>query len=79
MYDQDRSTPTVFVSSTNIDLEAYRKEAAMAAHAAGIHADLQENWTAEDHPPLKVCLEQVRKADALVVIVAHRYGWVPED
>ena len=77
--DKDVPTSTVFVSSTNIDLEDFRKEAAMAAHAAGIVADLQENWTAEDHPPLDACLERVRKADVLVVILAHRYGWVPED
>ncbi len=51
----------------------------MAAHAAACRADLQENWTAEDHPPLDACLERVRKADLLVVIVAHRFGWVPED
>jgi formylglycine-generating enzyme required for sulfatase activity len=51
----------------------------MAAHAAEFNADLQENWTAEDHPPLDACLERVRKADVLAVIVAHRYGWVPED
>lgn len=73
------NTPTVFISSTNIDQEAYRKKAALAAHAAGVLADLQENWTAEDHPPLDACLQRVRKADALVVIVAHRYDWVPED
>ena len=79
MNDKDRKTPTVFISSTNIDLEAYRQEAAMAAHAAGILAELQENWTAKDHPPLDACLERVRKSDALVVIVAHRYGWVPAD
>ena len=79
MSDKERTAPTVFISSTNIDLETHRKEAAMAAHAAGIHADMQENWTAEDHPPLDSCLERVRKADALAVIIAHRYGWVPED
>ena len=47
----------VFISSTNLDLEDYRRAAAMAAHAAKFHADLQENWTAEDHPPLDACLE----------------------
>ncbi len=71
--------PRVFISSTNRDLKDYRMEAGMAAHAAKFNADLQENWTAEDHPPLTVCLERVRNANVLVVIVAHRYGWVPED
>jgi hypothetical protein len=36
MTDKDRSATTVFVSSTNIDLAAYREQAAMAAHAAGL-------------------------------------------
>jgi len=79
MRDKNGNAPTVFISSTNRDLEEFRQEAAMAAHAAGILADLQENWTAEDHPPLDACLQRVRSADAMVVIVAHRYGWVPED
>ena len=65
MSDKDGHTPKVFISSTNIDLEAYRKEAVMAANAAGCLTDLQENWTAEDHLPLDACLERVRKADAL--------------
>ncbi|EGV28619.1 Sulphatase-modifying factor protein [Thiorhodococcus drewsii AZ1] len=51
----------------------------MAAHGAKVLADMQENWTAEDHPPLDACLEHVRRADVLVVILAHRFGWVPED
>ena len=28
-------------------------------------------------PPLEVCERQIRESDALVVLVAHRYGWVP--
>jgi len=71
--------PRVFISSTNRDLADYRLAAGMAAHAAELTADLQENWTAEDHPPLESCLERVRQTDVLVVILAHRYGWVPED
>jgi len=70
---------TVFISSTILDLEEYRQAVVMAANAADLGADLQENWTAEDHPPLDACLERVREAQVLVVIVAYRYGWVPED
>jgi predicted NAD/FAD-dependent oxidoreductase len=70
---------SVFISSTNLDLEDYRLAALRAANVAELHAEMQEDWTAEDHPPLDACLERVRKADALVVILAHRYGWVPED
>ncbi|WP_295444686.1 DUF4062 domain-containing protein [uncultured Thiodictyon sp.] len=42
-------------------------------------ADLQENWTAADQLPLAACLERVRAADVLVVILAHRYGGVLVD
>jgi hypothetical protein len=75
----DGKVATVFVSSTNLDLDADRKEAVLAANAAGCLTDIQENWTAEDHPPLDKCLERVDQADVLVVILAHRYGWIPED
>ena len=29
-------------------------------------------------PPLEECLERVSQCDLLLVLVAHRYGWVPE-
>ena len=29
-------------------------------------------------PSLPACLEKVAEAEVVVVIVAHRYGWVPE-
>ena len=71
--------PTVFISSTNGDLADCRRAALEAANTAGFHADWQEDWTAEDCPPLDACLDRVRKADVLVVIVAHRYGSAPAD
>jgi hypothetical protein len=30
-------------------------------------------------PPLPACLDKVSEADVVVVIVAHRYGWIPSD
>jgi hypothetical protein len=68
----DGKALTVFASSTNLDLDAHRKEAVPAANVAGCLTDIQENWTAEDHPPLDACLQRVAEADVLVVIVAHR-------
>ena len=32
-----------------------------------------------DKPPLPACLAKVAETDVLVVLVAHRYGWVPPD
>ncbi|MEN8259435.1 MAG: DUF4062 domain-containing protein, partial [Pseudomonadota bacterium] len=41
---------------------------------------MQEYFAAAgDKPPLPKCLEKVAGAHVLVVIVAHRYGWVPSD
>lgn len=40
---------------------------------------MQEYFAASGGPPLRVCLDKVSPCDVLVVIVAHRYGWVPPD
>ncbi len=69
--------PTVFLSSTVEDLKPYREAANAAAQTAGFLAVAQEYWVARDNPPLKECMERVAEADVLVVIVAHRHGWVP--
>jgi hypothetical protein len=71
--------PVVFISSTAEDLGAYRKAADQGARIARCFPEVHELWVARDKPPLEECLARVRNADALVVIVAHRYGWVPEN
>src|SRR4051794_3132409 len=38
-----------------------------------------EEYVAEGMTPLKRCLDDVRRADAYVVIVGWRYGYVPVD
>ena len=70
----------IFISSTVEDLAAYR-EAAEKAIVAAEHAPLRnEYWAASSaNPPYAACMKKVEEADALVVIVAHRYGWVPTD
>ncbi|MCX5645979.1 MAG: SUMF1/EgtB/PvdO family nonheme iron enzyme [Phycisphaerae bacterium] len=72
--------PVVFISSTCEDLDKtrHRIEAKEAALGAGFFPEMQEYWAAKDNPPLKQCLEKVEKADVLVVIVAYRFGWVPD-
>jgi hypothetical protein len=72
--------PVVFISSTSEDLEDYRKQAASAARACGFSPKMMEYFPASGHrPSLQACLEMVGQAELLVVIVAHRYGWVPDD
>lgn len=71
--------PIVFISSTVEDLQPYRATARDAALRAGFYPLMQEYFVARDHPPLKECMERVAKADLVVAIVAHRYGWAPQD
>ncbi len=74
------NVPVVFISSTVEDLKAYRDAAGFEAERAGFRVLWQEYFVASgDKPPLEKCLDEVAKADVLVVIVAHRYGWVPPD
>jgi hypothetical protein len=71
--------PSSFISSTAEQLKAYRKAAEQGARTARCLPETFELWPARDNPPLKECLERVAAADALVVTVAHRFGWVPQD
>jgi hypothetical protein len=70
--------PTVFISSTIEDLKPYREAAAKAARRAGFLAVLSEDFPASQHRRVhELCRERVGKCEVLVVLVGHRYGWVP--
>lgn len=71
--------PRVFLSSSCEDLKAYRASAEAGAQSARFLTIQQEYFVARDSPPFAECMERVAQADVLVVIVAHRYGWVPPD
>jgi hypothetical protein len=71
--------PTVFISSTSEDLKPYRDAARDAAIGAGFLPKMMEYFAATGGPSLPECLRKVSEADVVVAIVAHRYGWVPED
>jgi len=68
--------PVVFISSTCEDLEKTRHRD--AALGASFYPEMKEYWEAKDNPPLKECLARVAETDVLVVIVAYRFGWVPD-
>src|ERR1035437_2349212 len=71
--------PVVFISSTSDDLKEYREQAAKAAAATGFSPRMMEYFPASGHAPsLPACLEKVAEAEVVVVLVAHRYGWVPD-
>ncbi len=72
--------PVVFISSTAKDLAQHREAAAQAARQAGFDCQMMEEFEAQSlKPPYAACMQKVRPCDVLIVLVAHRYGWVPED
>ena len=82
----DRGTdrkPIVFISSTVEDLELFREKARDAALTKGFDPRMMEYFVARSNKPLAECLSRVsgsaqeRGCDLLIVIAAHRLGWVP--
>jgi hypothetical protein len=67
----------VFLSSTSRDLEEHRKAVLGVLMRSENFPEAMEWFGALPGEPVEVCLEKVRRSDALVLIVAHRYGWVP--
>jgi len=74
-----KSTPVVFISSTSDDLKPYRAAARDAAISAGLLPKMMEYFPATGRPSLAECLRIVSEADVVAAVVAHRYGWVPDD
>jgi hypothetical protein len=76
----ESQTPVVFISSTVDDLIAYRAAARDAALRSAFQPAMKEYFIASgENQPLVKCLKEVSRADVLIVIVGHRYGWVPQD
>lgn len=69
---------TVYVSSTFVDLQAHRAVLKTELERAGFDVESMERYPAFDQRPLERCLEDARRCDAYVLILAHRYGFVPQ-
>ncbi len=67
----------LFRSSSSEDLKDYRDRVAEAIGRFEQRPVRMETFVAEPRWPLEACREKAAAADALVVCVAHRYGWVP--
>ncbi len=67
----------IFLSSTSEDLKDYRNRVAEAIERFEQQPVRMETFVAEPRGPLEACREKATESDALVVCVAHRYGWVP--
>lgn len=67
----------IFMSSTAIDLKEHRKAVSDAILRLEDQPVTMETFGALPNEPVEGCLNKVHKSDAVVVIVAHRYGWIP--
>jgi hypothetical protein len=74
-----KGQPTVYVSSTFIDLEGHRAALKTALEKARYEVDCMEKYTAFDQRPLLRCLADVAAADVYVLLIAHRYGYRPPE
>ncbi|MCD4685755.1 MAG: tetratricopeptide repeat protein, partial [Anaerolineae bacterium] len=69
----------VIISCTRKDLTPHIAEAKSAIEQCGMHALVQENMPAQPADAITVSLAMVDEAEVYLGIVAHRYGYVPDD
>ena len=67
----------IFLSSTSTDLEACRTKVREMIARMRQTTIRMETFGARPAKPLTTCRDEVKKCDALIVIVGHRYGWIP--
>lgn len=68
----------VMISSTSTDLLPERAAVKSAIEHLGMHAIAMEEFNATARNALQLCYAEVQKADILVGVYAHRYGFVPD-
>ena len=71
-------TLRIFISSTFTDLLDYRQAASEAIRGLDHQSDDMIDWSADDRNATNYSIDRVRQSDALILLVAHRYGEVPE-
>ena len=69
----------VYLSSTFEDLAEYRSAALVAVRRLNHIAVGMEDYVARPQPPLEKCLDDVSKSDLYVLLLAWRYGCIPEN
>lgn len=66
----------VFISSTFSDLEKYRQAAFEAIQSLGAHGDDMIQWSADERAGAQHSVDRVRQCDVVILLLAHRYGFV---
>ncbi len=74
---QPPARPSVFISSTSIDLPEHRPKVAEACRRKGCEPIGMEVWPAEEGGAIDACLREVDQADIFIGVYGFRYGWVP--
>jgi hypothetical protein len=67
----------IFISSTAIDLRDYRDKVRDAVLRLKNLPIAMETFSAQSGDPVTECMRMAAEADAVICIVAHRYGYVP--
>ena len=67
----------IFISSTAVDLTDYRNKVRDAVLRMEDLPIAMETFSALSGQPVGECLRMAAEADAVICIVAHRYGYVP--
>ncbi|MVT10287.1 DUF4062 domain-containing protein [Chitinophaga tropicalis] len=72
---------TVYLSSTFLDLKAYREEVnTLFKNLPGEFALVRmETYNARNMQTLEACLTDVKQCDIYILLVGNRYGFIPED
>jgi tetratricopeptide (TPR) repeat protein len=68
----------VMISSTGRDLPEHRKEAMDACLRQGMFPVMMEHLAASEDDAIAASLKMVNTADIYLLILAHRYGYVPD-
>ena len=76
-YETRRRPLRIFLASTSKDLVPHRIRVASAIEQLGQQPRRMETFVAEPEAPVAVCRKKAAAADALIVCVAHCYGYVP--
>lgn len=69
----------IFVSSTFEDLKEYREVVFKAIHSMMGYADDMLFWSADERDALSASLDRVRQCDLVILLIAHKYGYIPPD
>jgi len=67
----------IFISSTAVDLRDYRDKVRDAVLRLEGLPIAMETFSAQSGQPASECMRMAAAADAVICIVAHRYGYVP--